>query len=515
MIYRIWRYFPCIGMKSRADKELQALGITPGRYMGMAVLLSSAISLLALVSSGVISALFAFACAFGALLLFPVIEMRKRANEIESEMPFFLRSLGLLLEIGIPFESAVVIAGKGHGRLRTEMQEVISSVKKGMPLQKALSSFAQRYASLEIKRAVSQVISAYEIGSRGTEIKRIGDELLSMQKHRLREYSAKSAMIGLLLIISAAILPTFFLVYAVAGRFALGTRISNEQTAFVMLVLFPLISISILLLSKSIMPRSIFHGRRDFDLSIFAPGSVFVLGFLLLPGLQILSLAAGSAAAGYIIYRSYRSERRAEDIESRLPDALFSVSGMPRSAKAEDIFRIMEKGGYGALSEEAAKSARQISMNVGIGGVIEDFWERNDSMMLKRACLMLEQMINTSSLDRLGMLAEDMIAAFQIKREQAQLFSLQKYTLIFGGFLIPLILKVTIHLLEEMGGLMDETSVADAVGFASSIVPPYLMVYSAIASIAISEAEGKRSSAAIYLVLLSAASLATFYFISF
>jgi len=508
----IWRYFPAIKLESSTRKDLKAMGIDPYRYMGMSLILSFVFSLPVLVFFGVY-ALLAFAVFFGFFLFCPRMEMDKRAAEIESELPFFLRSLGMLIEMGIPFQKALVIAAKGHGILQEEIRRITEDTENGMSLQRAFSSLG-RYRSLNIKRAVSQVISAYEVGSSGREMKRIGDELLSIQKHRLKEYSAKSAMIGLLLIISAAVMPTFFLVYAVAGRFAFGTSISNEQIAFAMLVLFPLISVFILLMSKSIMPRSAFSGKRNFDPGLVAPGAIFVLGFLAFPGLWIAFMLIGTATAGFLIYRNYETEKKTESIEEHLPDALFSVSGMPKSAKPEDIFRIIEKGGYGALSEEAGKSGRQIEKNVGIGPVIEDLWKRNPSMMLKRACVMLEEMVHTNSLGKLSMLAEDIISAFQIKREQAQLFSLQKYTLIFGGFLVPLILKVTIYLLENMSGLLEESAVSDAVAFSASVIPPYLIIYSTIASVAIAEAEGKRSSAPVYLLALSAASLLTFSFIS-
>lgn len=508
----MWHYFPKIKIRSSAEKDLKAMNINPERYMGMSVILSLVFSFPVLVLYGVYS-LLAFAAAFGFCLLYPRMEMQKRAAEIESELPFFLRSLGMLVEMGIPFQRSLEIAARGQGRLQKEVEKINENTGNGMSLQKSLASLG-RYSSLNIKRAVSQVISAYEVGSSGMEIKRIGDEVLAMQKHRLKEYSAKSAMIGLLLIITNAVLPTFFLVYAIAGRFAFSTNISNGQIAFAMLVLFPLISILILLVAKSITPRSAFSGKAKFDISLLGPGIVFILGFVVFPDFWIIFVMLGTAMAAYLIYRNYESEKRLESIEEHLPDALFSVSGMPKSAKAEQIFRIMEKGGYGKLSEEAGKSARQIGMNVRIASVIEDLWKRNPSMMLKRTCIMLEQMIHTNSLDRLSMLAEDIISAVQIKREQAQLFSLQKYTLIFGAFLVPLILKVTIYLLESMSSLVEGSAVSDAVAFSASVIPPYLIIYSTIASMAISEAEGRRSAAPVYLLALSAAGLATFHFIS-
>ena len=52
-----------------------------------------------------------------------------------------------------------------------------------------------------------------------------------------------------------------------------------------------------------------------------------------------------------------------------------------------------EKEAYEKLIE-AKKSRRQLKMNVKIDQVLDDFWKRNASQMLKRACIMIEEMIN-------------------------------------------------------------------------------------------------------------------------
>jgi hypothetical protein len=152
-------------------------------------------------------------------------------------------------------------------------------------------------------------------------------------------------------------------------------------------------------------------------------------------------------------------------------------------------------------------------MNLRSGAVLDDLWRRNGSRMLRKACVMMEQMLSTSSIDRMGMLAEDMIRHFQMRRERGQLFAMQKYTLLLGSVLVPLIMNSALGLLESMGELMEDASVAEASAFASSIVPPYLILYAIIASSAIADAEGKCSSAALYFMVLAGAGLLTFSFI--
>jgi hypothetical protein len=175
----------------------------------------------------------------------------------------------------------------------------------------------------------------------------------------------------------------------------------------------------------------------------------------------------------------------------------------------------LERGEFGELSKEAAKSRRQLAMNLKTDTVLDDLWQRNRSPMLRRACLMMKQMVHTNSLHRMGMLAEDMIRHFQTMRERSQTFALQKYTLMFGALLVPLIMNTALGLLDGMGGVLDDPSVAEAVSFSASVVPPYLVIYAMIASSAIADAEGRRSLAALYFLGMAGLSLVTFYFISF
>jgi hypothetical protein len=176
---------------------------------------------------------------------------------------------------------------------------------------------------------------------------------------------------------------------------------------------------------------------------------------------------------------------------------------------------VIEDGGFGALSEEAGKSRRQLEMNVKTAAVLDDLAARNPSEMLGRACHMMKQMMDTNSLDRVNSLAEDMIRSFQAKRERSQLFALQKYTLVFGAVLIPLILKMTLNLLQSMSGLLEDATISEAAAAAGSVVPPYLVIYAIVASMAIADAEGKGSAVAIYSVGLSVLGLFAFHFISF
>ncbi len=395
------------------------------------------------------------------------------------------------------------------GLCAQEMMIAVKAMDDGSGFHRALSHLAA-YDSLAVKRAVSQITCAYDTGAGGNEMMRIGDELLSMEQHRLKEYSAKSSMFGLLFVVFCAIAPTFYLIYAVAGPLAFESGgVDREQMMLVMLVIFPLISILILMLSKSSMPRSALGRKMGMDARMLAPGALLVAGFLIFPAYPLPILVAGIAAGAFIAYGSFEKERRLEQVDTSLPDALLSVGGMPGSSGADRIFRLIEEGGFGALSIEAGKTRRQLALNVRVDSALHDFAARNPTALVCRATMMMGQMIETGSLGRLGALAEDMIRGAQTERERSQLFSMQKYTLIFGALLIPLVFRMALGLSATIG----EISGAPDTGVAL-LIPPYLAIYAATASLAISDAQGSRSALALYSVGLLAISLGAFHFIS-
>jgi hypothetical protein len=285
-----------------------------------------------------------------------------------------------------------------------------------------------------------------------------------------------------------------------------------------LLLVFPALSVLLLFISKATMPYTPLSAKTNvLDMRVLAAAILFVAAFLIEDQIiRIAGLVLGAAAILYVIYDGYKKEKRSEEIEQYLPDALFSVSALPKSTKLEKIFDVIAAGGYGALSQEAAKAKRQISMNVKVDLVLDDLWRRNNSPALKKVCTMLKHAYNTNSLDQLHFIAEDLLKNFEIKRERATLMSMQKYTVLFGGLIIPMILKIAIALIGNLIQFFaDSSAAADMVNYIISLIPAYLVVYSLIAAFYVADIEGRKSSAAIYFLLLVAASMAVFNFISF
>jgi hypothetical protein len=112
----------------------------------------------------------------------------------------------------------------------------------------------------------------------------------------------------------------------------------------------------------------------------------------------------------------------------------------------------------------------------------------------------------------MNLLAEDIMQFSEIKREKAAMMSMQKYTLLFGAVLIPLILKITLNLLNNLVGFFNGNQAL--LLFSFSLVPAYLGVYAFLSATYISEIEGKRSSMPTYFLISAVISLLAFKLIT-
>ncbi|MEM4166169.1 MAG: type II secretion system F family protein [Candidatus Bilamarchaeaceae archaeon] len=522
--------FPEIEVKSKLLEPLEKLypQTKTGKYFTLSLTVSIIffilILLLLLAASNELTdaltySIFSGLIIFLFLISLPSFELKTKTKKMEAEMPFLLRTIGMLRNMKIPFIRCLAMAAEEESEMAEEIKKIINDVNRGITLEKSFSRFATLFSSYSIKRALAQILSAYEVGSSGTEMKRIGDELLAVQQHELRESASKNAIFGMLFIMTTAILPTFFIIYVLVGNYSGGTFLDDLTIALALLIVFPAISAALLLLSKSMVPYSPLMPKKSAPpVGLIIGAGLFIISSLLNDSIiNVVGVLLGLIIMGASIYKDYKKEKRIEEIEQYLPDALFSIAALPKSAKIEKIFEVMASGGYKALSEEAIIAKRQLNTNINTDKVLEDFWKRNESPALKKVCMMIKHAYDTNSVEQLHFIAEDILKNFEIKRERAALMSMQKYTILFGGLIIPFILKISLSLIGSIATFIIENStIATAkLNFITSLIPAYLIIYALIASLYVADIEGRKSRGAVYFVLLSFASMLVFTFVNF
>ncbi|HLC69219.1 MAG TPA: type II secretion system F family protein [Candidatus Bilamarchaeaceae archaeon] len=511
VLLRFSQRFPAIPLDSRNAEYGRKLerAYEPHRYVGFSLFLALVLAILFITAYGfgnIILLPIAWAGLFLLLLMLPKLEFKRYVAEVERELPFALRDLGTLLDLRLPFSRGIQFLGKQKSALGQEFDIIYNEVKRGVDFSRVVGERARYLESTEIKRAFAQLISAYEEGSQGKEMKRLGDELLLARSHRLREYAGKSALIGLLFIVTAAILPTFFLVMVGLGGTLGSSPWPPESAPVVMLVVFPLLMMLVALLGKAVAPHPVLATTATFPytpLVVALPVlaiSQFLEGIWMLGGLLVVGIGIG-----LWLYPQYKKEKRLEEVESQLPDGLLLAGGLPAGSTLERVLQALGRGGE-ALGRECDTSLRQLRSHIKPETVLADFIERNKTAGVERSMALVQQAVWTNRLERLHEIADDLLKILEIQRQRAALLAMQKYTLILGALLVPLILTMALELVENMRSFTQASALST-----SSILPAYILVYALLGGYYIAELESKPSNALLYFVGMGIVGMATLY----
>jgi hypothetical protein len=191
--------------------------------------------------------------------VFAYFKARKKAQEIEKELPFALMHLRTRLALGEQFEEALAaVAGTARGALGREFREIGKEISmKGASTEEAFLHSMERVESLQYRRACSHLAGLYEQGFSGKGLRSLDAlhrEIVSAQRAKLKEFSGKMAVFSLLFVAFSTVLPALFLALILVGSMFLELEISPSSAFLLVIVLFPAIDIAILLFIREKTP---------------------------------------------------------------------------------------------------------------------------------------------------------------------------------------------------------------------------------------------------------------------
>lgn len=198
-----------------------------------------------------------FAVALLILKNTPAYLKKRRAVRIEAELPIALRSIAVELSFNTSFEKALSSASR-YGAFGKEVSKALNEVESGAAsVSDALRGLGERVDSLLLKRACAQLVFTYEHGLRSEGLRKLANELVSVQKSRSREYAAKLGFVGLAFIAVACIIPALFAAYAMVGSSFMDITFSVEQVWIAYTAVFPALDLAILLYLREKAPKTI------------------------------------------------------------------------------------------------------------------------------------------------------------------------------------------------------------------------------------------------------------------
>ncbi|MBN2122183.1 type II secretion system F family protein [Candidatus Micrarchaeota archaeon] len=520
-LLRISSSFPALPVESSASRYASWFGANPKKYASFAFLApllpALAIALYSFASSPLLipAFLLVYALSSSLILLLPKLAFNGIKSTVETELPLFLRTLGMLLELNLPFHGALKRLSKEDFAISPYLRIAVQETERGASIESALAQLAAGFESLPIKRAFSQVLCAYESGEGAREVLEISNDLFLLSSHKARESSSKQALSSLLFIAASTILPAVFLIFSVLGKTIFSSEVSELEFSLAFLLGFPALSACILAATTSFSSAGPLEGKSRGQ--GFLPPLLIALIAVsctlagLEPALTLLILLAALIISIALSYPSYKKDKYRESVESGLPDALLSASASRAGTNAESAIFRMKKSSTPELSAELSISLKQMRANVAPARALEDLWERNDSPILRRVSNFLCALFDSGADAHryMGLMAEDIFRLFELRRQRQNALSIQKYTLVFGALILPVILGNSLSLIS---GISETAGTSEPLlATASTLIPAYLIIYAFLSSSFIAAAESRQSATLAYFASLSVASTILFY----
>ncbi|MEM3369289.1 MAG: type II secretion system F family protein [Candidatus Micrarchaeia archaeon] len=522
----------------RADLE-----ISPSKYIAYSLLVSlflgaSSTFFISTLSTSFdyITLILIFAMLFLAYFLIfkkiPSSIAKARAAQIESDLPIAIRSIGIQLNMKVPFETALENIANSNYKCSSEFKKVVNMIDGGTPIPDALRQVTERVDSQTVKKLMVQLIHVYLEGMDGTELKHSADELIHAQRFKFKEFSAKLSFLSLMFIAISSIAPTMYLAYIIVASTYLETQTSIGDIWFAFVVIFPLINILLIVYIKYATPAVLSNLSEKFlskkeetmldeqlknmkinlrfrnfmiyltllsvmlAIIFYFQVNYYSLLFLLLPLLAYFILL-------------WMIEMRANEIEQYLPDALMYAATLELGIPMERIIENIANAGYRSLSDEFKKAERQIKVGISVSHSLLNMKDRNSSLLLDRVISLLIQCYKTGKDVHKGIkeTAEDIFELNMLKKEQASSLALQKYTILLGGCIfVPIILSVILNLISGIQPLNGDAATLEyrsqILSVANHAAQVYLIIYVVLSSIFIAMQEGRVRTFIGYFILL-------------
>ena len=167
---------------------------------------------------------------------------RKRKKEVQDKLPEFLRDIANSTSSGMTIYDAIRTASEGdYGKLTPELQIMTSQLSWGISIRDALTNFAERINTNELKRLAITMNKALEIGGNTSAVfyaaaKEI-DQIKRVEQQRRTEMSMYSIVIFISFFVFLAVIliidkTIFAALFDVQQKMA-GQRVGNLQLAHI------------------------------------------------------------------------------------------------------------------------------------------------------------------------------------------------------------------------------------------------------------------------------------------
>lgn len=191
------------------------------------------------------------------ILYYPQIKEQRNYSDINQDLPYALRHMGIELKAGKGLHDALItIKDANYGSLSKEFNRVLEEIKFGKSTEDALLEMSHRIKSKGLSTAIQQIISTLRVGGNlSNSLNIIAKDVTFDMTIKLKEYSQKLNSFILIYTFIAILAPTISLVMLMAGSTVIGDVISSDLLLTIYSVFFPMIIVFMGIFIKKLEPK--------------------------------------------------------------------------------------------------------------------------------------------------------------------------------------------------------------------------------------------------------------------
>ena len=191
------------------------------------------------------------------ILYYPQIKEQRSYADLNQELPYALRHMGIELKAGRGLHDALItIRDADYGSLSREFTRVLEEIKFGKPTEDSLLEMSHRVKSEGLTRAIHQIVGTLRVGGNlAGSLEIIASDISFDMQIKLKEYSQKLNSFILIYTFIAILAPVISLIMLMAGSTVMGDIISSSLLFVIYIIFFPLVVIFMGLFIKKLEPK--------------------------------------------------------------------------------------------------------------------------------------------------------------------------------------------------------------------------------------------------------------------
>ena len=191
------------------------------------------------------------------LFYYPKIKEKNSYNDMNQELPYALRHMGIELKSGKGLHDCLLtIKNADYGSLSHEFTRVLEEIKFGKSTEDALLEMAHRVDSEGLTRTIHQIIGTLRVGGNvANSLDIIAKDISFEIQIKLKEYAQKLNSFILIYTFIAILAPVISLIMLMAGTTVMGDIISGNMLLVIYSLFFPMVVMFMGIFVKKLEPK--------------------------------------------------------------------------------------------------------------------------------------------------------------------------------------------------------------------------------------------------------------------